>query len=708
MPENYVLNMNNKFEDTIKENKDIEIGRIIRFLLMQSKLIIFSVLSVFILSLSLYFVSTKFYKITSLIQVDSAGNNIFDPMDTFYANNANSQSDISNLITLYKSRTNILKLINDLNLNIVINDVDIKKLQNISIKEIEEIPDDQIVFFIKPDLNNISLLDEDKNLIQSASSTEKFQFNGLEIKIDLNKNIQKGLVKIIYIKPSILYNKYKNSINVKATSTGNNFFNRDGIIEVSYITDDIALGKNIVNYANKIFLDYRISVDTEKARKAIDFIDKNIKTMEIVVEKNKNKLKEFRENNKSINVDLEIEAIIKNLQSLDSSISEVELELSNASDVYTSNNPIYINLQNKKNILSKQREQIILQVEQLPKEQQEYIDLFKDVEISEKLFEELEGRRLSYSIMEASTISNIRVVDEAFKDIRVSPSIINVILLTFFTFILACLVAIIRGFNYLPVTNPAELFDNNINQSILGVLPFVEDEEILKDPNFKTSLESLIVNIKSIKEKQDEAIILSVTSPSSYNGKSTISRSLSRTLSDIGHKVVLIDGDYKRGGQHKYFKIKPINEKDFYQIDSSNIESFKVGGSLYCIPRVKSSLNSFQFISSKQYKQTIENLKKEFDYIIFDTAPILAVSDTAMLLNKSDINILTVRHNLTKINEIKQSLKSIEQLRLITDGIIYNSYSRPKGYYGYYGLYGNYSYQYYAERYLNDEYYNKE
>ena len=46
----------------------------------------------------------------------------------------------------------------------------------------------------------------------------------------------------------------------------------------------------------------------------------------------------------------------------------------------------------------------------------------------------------------------------------------------------------------------------------------------------------------------------------------------------------------------------------------------------------------------------------------------------------------------------------IESINKNIDGLIYNAYAKPKGYYGYYGIYGNYSYQYYAEKYLDESY----
>ena len=94
----------------------------------------------------------------------------------------------------------------------------------------------------------------------------------------------------------------------------------------------------------------------------------------------------------------------------------------------------------------------------------------------------------------------------------------------------------------------------------------------------------------------------------------------------------------------------------------------------------------------------------EFDYIVFDTAPLLSVSDTSILMSFSDIRIGVVRHGVSKINEIKQLVSISNQIGINFDGFIYNAYERPSSYYGYYGLYGNYSYQYYANKYLYNNY----
>ena len=219
-----------------------------------------------------------------------------------------------------------------------------------------------------------------------------------------------------------------------------------------------------------------------------------------------------------------------------------------------------------------------------------------------------------------------------------------------------------------------------------------------------SALESLIVNINSIQNKQDHKNVITITSPSPGNGKSTISMKLAESFAKIGKKVLLVDNDLKRGKIASNYNIHSISEKTFNSIDESTINKYIIDKNLYVIPRVKGLNNTFQFLYSNKYQEKIKFFKDYFDFIIFDTGPILSVADSSILIEKSDLNILLVRHGINKMNEIKQSVSNFEQINKNIDGIIYNAYARPKSYYGYYGIYGNYSYQYYADKYLDDTY----
>lgn len=693
-----------------KDKDEIDLGRILRFLLMQSKLIIFITVFGFAISFMNFSLSTKQYQIDSLLQYESINQNILDPSVSIGASSGSS-TDITNLITLYESRTNILKLIKDLNLNIDVKDLSDNESIDINIESITKNK------FIKHNLNfsfnssGYALVDIDENELAYSNYGEYLYFNDLKILINSSKISDNRVVEVVYRQPETMFNKIKRQIVISSSVSRNSYFRNEGLITVSLISEDPELGKNILNYANEIFLNQRISVETEKSRKAIEFINTNIKSLETAFENKKIKLNEFRERNQSIDVTLEIQGVIRKIEILDQSISSVDLAIAKAKDIYTENNSVFLNLINEKKIIEKQKEDVLSKIKLMPKEQQEYIDLYKDVEVSQALFEELESRRLGLSILEASTIGDIRVVDDAYFVAQVSPKMIYIILFTFVSFLFGCVLAVFRGFVFLPIANPAELFDNNIHIPIVGVIPKIDDtQNAYQNETIKPSIESLIVNIDSLNQNQNvDKNLITITSAGPGNGKSNTSVMLAEGYVNLGKKVLLIDGDYKRGKLGKKYKIKNIEKDVFNTIDKTNIENFLIHDGFYLIPRISNLINSFEFLYNSIYKEKFDFFKEHFDYIILDTAPILSVADTSVLVNRSDVNILVIRHAQNRLNEIKQAIDQFTQINKSVDGVLYNAFEKPKSSYGYYGLYGNYSYKYYADKYLEEVYdYKKE
>lgn len=694
----------NDFYSAHKAVDDIDFGKIFRFLLMQSKLIIGITVLGFIISLAIYVGTTKQYSIKSLLQYESINQNILDPSMSLQMTSRNSSTDIINLVTLYESRTNILKLIKDLKLNIDIEDLTDGESVDINIESDgkDKFKRNNLIFSFSK--NGYSLLDSEYKEIINSNYGEYIYFNDLKILI-LSADIFKNRPIVVnHRQPESMYNQLKSKISINTSVSKNSFFRNEGLITVAYITDDPENGKKIIDYANEIFLTQRISVETEKSRKAIAFIDNNIRSLAEILEAKKIKLKEFRQRNQSIDVTLEIQGIIKKIEFIEQSIGSLDLAIARAQEVYTENNPVFLNLLNEKKVIEKQKEDVLSEIGLMPKEQQEYIDLYNDVQVSQALFEELEARKLGLSILEASTIGDIRVVDKAYYHSQVNPRIMTVTLFTIISLILGCVIAIFRGFVLLPISNPAELFDHNIHIPIIGVVPNINDNDNDNEEIIDSAIESLIVNIDSMNDNQNKKNMITITSPGASNGKSTNSMKLAEGYVKLGKKVLLIDGDLKRGKLGSFFNKKNIDEQKFKSINESNIDDFLVKENFYLLPRVSRLNNSFEFLYKSQYKEKIDFFKEYFDYIILDTAPVLSISDTSILVEQSDFNILVVRHGVSRINEIKQVIDHFSQINKNVSGILYNAYAKPKSYYGYYGLYGNYSYQYYAEKYLDESY----
>tara|TARA_B100000963_G_scaffold281628_1_gene250151 strand:+ start:7144 stop:9240 length:2097 start_codon:yes stop_codon:yes gene_type:complete len=692
--------------DKIKSvEKDLTFGALLRAILMQSKLLVLLITLSLGLAVALYVNSPKVFKVSSLIEVFEDNENAFNnDLALEVLLSGSGTSNIQNLTALYQSRNHLMDVIEK-------NFMQITHKNDIYIGDYFEVLSfDQ--YYDENGINFSIKMSEDEFILKLDDAPEKNLSYGEVHRVDgvilkaFNAPSDDLEINARYVPMEDVYKALKSSIQIMPANNfqGYSRFDNTGAIHINYQTDDPINALRILDYSNQKFIDNSIEIESTKAKKALNYIDERLVQIESRLEEQKNLLKNFKESNNSINVDLEIQKVIDQLAAISEKINELNVEILSASQEYTSSNPLFINLKNQKQELERQRDSIKSQISNLPFAEQEYIDLYNDLELTQTLYSELLNRKLELSIKEASTLGNIRIVDKAYTDIKVSPQLSQIFFVFAFLSTCSLFFTLVRGIYFLPISNPAEINDNGLDLPIIGVISKIEDAEEFKKDNLKLNqaMENLIVNINSLNKNGGK--VITITSPTPANGKSFASRNIARSLAEIKNKTLLIDFDFKRGSLAKVFGVEKIRKNDFDSLNKETIEKFKVDNNFYFLPRITRLRNSFEFFYSDAFNKKLGELKENFDFIVIDTGPILSVSDTAMILSKSDISLMVARHGLTKLNELKQANAILEQMGIEIDGIIYNFYEKPSSYYGYYGYYGNYSYQYYANKYLYESY----
>ena len=99
------------------------------------------------------------------------------------------------------------------------------------------------------------------------------------------------------------------------------------------------------------------------------------------------------------------------------------------------------------------------------------------------------------------------------------------------------------------------------------------------------------------------------------------------------------------------------------------------------------------YFESKKFNDLIKKLKTEFDYIIIDTPPSLSIADSLVLGRYADLIMTVLRHNNSRSQQYAQVIKDFNQANLNTQYVVYNDFSKPRGYYGY----DYYAYKYYGK-----------
>ena len=192
----------------------------------------------------------------------------------------------------------------------------------------------------------------------------------------------------------------------------------------------------------------------------------------------------------------------------------------------------------------------------------------------------------------------------------------------------------------------------------------------------------------------DKLKVISVTSVNPGEGKSTTSINIAWSFARAGYKTLLIDGDIRNSVMSGVFKSreKITGLTEFlsgttdlsHGLCDTNIEN------LFVVQSGSVSPNPTALLQSKNFNDMIETLRKYFDYIIVDTAPIGFVIDAAIITQKCDASILVVESGVEKRREVQKAKSQLDQTGKPFLGVVLNKLDVQREKYGSYGGYGSY------------------
>lgn len=199
----------------------------------------------------------------------------------------------------------------------------------------------------------------------------------------------------------------------------------------------------------------------------------------------------------------------------------------------------------------------------------------------------------------------------------------------------------------------------------------------------------LIRNNIHFSSVDEEIKTIVVTSPEPNDGKSTTSSNLAVVLAQQGKQVLLVDADLRKPTIHYVFNVsnrdgltnilmKEINLVEaIIKTHVPNLEVITSGS----IPH-----NPSELLNSIAMEQVLEELAEIYDYIIFDTPPILLVTDSQIMANKCDGVVMVVASRKSKKDRALKAKDLLEKAKAKLLGVVVNGVETQKGdYYGYYG-----------------------
>ena len=198
---------------------------------------------------------------------------------------------------------------------------------------------------------------------------------------------------------------------------------------------------------------------------------------------------------------------------------------------------------------------------------------------------------------------------------------------------------------------------------------------------------SLRTNIQySSFDKKYQTLV--VTSANPGEGKTTVAGNLALVLAQGESKVLLVDCDMRRSSIHKRFKITNTCGISDLLIGKQRIETVinKINPNLSIITAGNIPPNPAEMLASKAMTAFLEEMKEKYDYIVLDTPPLQAVTDTQILSTKADGTLIVVRSGVTKKEAVHNAVSMLKKVNGHIIGTVLNAAENKKDkYYYYYG-----------------------
>lgn len=342
-----------------------------------------------------------------------------------------------------------------------------------------------------------------------------------------------------------------------------------------------------------------------------------------------------------------------------------------------------------------------------PGQERQFVSIARQQEIKAGLYLMLLQKREENAIALAATANNAKIIDGAIADdIPVSPKrkIIYLIALVLGVGIPVGIIYLIgltkfklegradvEKLTTVPIVGDIPLTDEK-NEKDGSIAVFENQNNLMSETfrNIRTNLQFMLQN--------DKKVIL-VTSTVSGEGKSFISANLAISLSLLGKKVVIVGLDIRKPGLNKVFRLSTKEKGITLYLANpdtdlmSLVQPSDVNKNLSILPGGTVPPNPTELLARDGLDKAIEILKKNFDYVILDTAPVGMVTDTLLIGRVADLSVYVCRADYTHkveytlINELAEE-KKLPNICTVINGV--DLKRRKYGYYYGYGKYGKY------------------
>ena len=466
------------------------------------------------------------------------------------------------------------------------------------------------------------------------------------------------------------------------------------LVQITFSYDDEDYTRILLDMVTDEFINSKTNFKKESTAATRRFISEELPRVRVLLSEAEDNLNAFKLSTNSTDIIFDDKTRNSKLNELQNRIDEINFKELELKEFYKVNHPIYLTLSEQKKLVLNQIESIEKDLPKVPDRQRKIENLKREVKIYSDVIQNLTSQEINLSLREAASTSNVRIINKASIPGKVSPMLIVIPIFPIIVFLIVFLVQVFRYFLDDKITNPDALSDFVGSDRIIGELPLLRTNKSKKDEGYSNEManELLQKTIYEITHSEKDFKSIMFTSSRKDVGKTEISEKIYNLLVNEGKKVCLLDLDFRQGSLSKktYELDEPITSfEEFY----TNETKFKSENSLF-VPSFKVEAIP-TFFKSEEFKSNLEQIKKDYEYVICDTPPWPLFVDAKIVSKYFSQIIYIVGSEVSTFKDIE--IFETDSKRTDSIAYFFNKFNYFYNFFGY-----QYQYPYYSNSYYYD------
>jgi len=494
---------------------------------------------------------------------------------------------------------------------------------------------------------------------------------------------------------------------------------KTGVIRVALEGAVPARVSAILDAIARTYLRQNVERKSEEAEKTLQFIKGQLPQLRSNVDAAATALKDYRaQRGGGLNLSVEAKAVLDRAADVEKALTVIELQRAELNQRFTESHSALIALTQKAAELQREREALNRQIRGLPETELRAATLMRDAKVANELYVLLLNKAQEMQVLKSGTIGNVRIIDSApLPQEPARPKLfITISLSLFLGLAFGIAVAFARKALDQGVEDPA-VIERETGLSVYATIPHsaAQGEYVLDLRKKKKGTTTPVLALAQPNDLAVEALrslrtslqfaladatnnVVTIGGPSPGIGKSFVSVNLAHVLADAGKRVLLVDADMRKGRLHCYFgggKAPGLADVICGSVTAKGAVRKTGAENLHFLPMGATPPNPSELLSSGRFEDLVEWASQEYDLVLIDTAPILAVTDAAIAGRTAGTNLLVLRAGQHPIREIALAVKRMAQNGVVARALILNDVMPKAGGYAYsrYGYHYHYDYR---------------